>query len=57
MGQVQRSVSKLDDDVRLVFKLHNVGTAKITLLVVQAARYTFGIEMSVGDCSCQIDEV
>ena len=57
VGQVQRSVSKLDDDVGLVFKFHDVGLAKAALLVVQAARYTCSIAMSVGNCSCKIDEV
>ena len=39
-GQVQRIVSKLDDNVGLVLKFHNVGLAKKALLVVQAERYT-----------------
>ena len=56
-GQVQRSVSKLDDNVGLVLKFHNVGLAKRALLVVQAARYTWSITMSVCNSSRKINEV
>jgi hypothetical protein len=58
-GQVQRSVSKLDDDVGLVLKFHNAGLAKRALLVVQAARvYTsWSITMSMCNSSCKINEV
>jgi hypothetical protein len=55
-GQVQGSVSKLDDNlnVGLVLKFRNVGPAKIALLVVQAARYTWSIKMSVCNSSCKM---
>ena len=48
MGQVKRRVSKLDDDVRMVFEFHDVGLAKTALLIVQAARYamTWSVALS-----------
>ena len=48
---------ELDDNMRLAFKLHDVGLAKTALLVMQATRYTCSIAMSVGNCYRKIDEV
>lgn len=56
-GTSSEECLELDDDVGLVFEFHDVGLAKTALLVVQAARYTWSITMSVGNCSCKIDEV